>query len=292
MKPLSVTASNLTADISLRSGNMLICLHFRRTPFQKPEAVNITYRPTTTGTHTATLTLTSTGATTKTVTLTGTGKQEMTLDDNVNLTQVWNFSQISGNTANWITNGSQVTQDIAYNNGKLYVLERNSDNVGRIHIVNAYTGVKTGELNTAACTEGTYSLSAIDVLGGKVVACNLAAGVKSNLIVYKWDSDTSEPVKMLETTTHADVRAGDKMGVSGTMTSGKIWFGFDSKVYNFTVTNGVAATTPTVINLMKSGTAFATGQSAAVGIEVNSDGSFGLSVRMLILHVSALQVNG
>jgi len=276
MKPLSVTASNLTADISLAlSGTNanLFTLSSNTIP-KAGGSVNITYRPTTTGTHTATLTLTSTGATTKTVTLTGTGNPEMTLDDNVNLTQVWNFSQISGNTANWITNGSQVTQDIAYNNGKLYVLERNSDNVGRIHIVNAYTGVKTGELNTAACTEGTYSLSAIDVLGGKVVACNLAAGGTSNLIVYKWDSDTSEPVKMLETTTHADVRAGDKMGVSGTMTSGKIWFGFDSKVYNFTVTNGVAATTPTVINLMKSGTAFATGQSAAVGIEVNSDGSF------------------
>ncbi|MGI6470433.1 MAG: N-acetylmuramoyl-L-alanine amidase [Paludibacteraceae bacterium] len=276
VRPLSVSASNLTADISLAlSGTNanLFTLSTNTIP-KAGGSVNITYKPTTIGNHTATLTLTSTGATTKTVTLTGTGKQEMTLDDNVNLTQVWNFSQISGNTANWITNGSQVTQDIAYNNGKLYVLERNSDNVGRIHIVNAYTGVKTGELNTAACTEGTYSLSAIDVLGGKVVACNLAAGGTSNLIVYKWDSDTSEPVKMLETTTHADVRAGDKMGVSGTMTSGKIWFGFDSKVYNFTVTNGVAATTPTVINLMKSGTAFATGQSAAVGIEVNSDGSF------------------
>ncbi len=276
MKPLSVTASNLTADISLAlSGTNanLFALSSNTIP-KTGGSVNITYRPTTLGIHTATLTLTSPGATTKTVNLTGTGKQEMTLDDNVNLTQQWNFSQISGNTANWITNGSQVTQDIAYNNGKLYVLERNADNVGKIHIVNAYTGAKTGELNTAACTEGTYSLSAIDVLGGKVVACNLAAGGTSNLIVYKWDSDTSEPVKMLETTTHADVRAGDKMGVSGTMTSGKIWFGFDSKVYNFTVTNGVAATTPTVINLMKSGTAFATGQSAAVGIEVNSDGSF------------------
>ncbi|HOG35749.1 MAG TPA: T9SS type A sorting domain-containing protein [Paludibacteraceae bacterium] len=86
--------------------------------------------------------------------------------------------------------------------------------------------------------------------------------------------DDSRLLKMLETTSHVELRAGDKMGVSGTMSSGKIWFGYDSKVFYYTVTNGVAATTPTVINLTKSGTAYSIGAMAAVGFEVNNDGSF------------------
>ncbi len=206
-------------------------------------------------------------------------------NDNItSLTEEWNYSQNSGNTAGWITNGSQVTQDMAFNDGKLYVVHRNGDNTdNKIYIVDAYTGSKIGELNTVSCTSGTYALSSIEVLGDKVVAANLAASDASELVVYSWDSDSAEPKVLLSTTDHNNVRAGDAMSVSGDMTSGRIWFATPgaSSVYYYSVTNGECSTSPTVINLTKDGVAYTAHSSAAANITVESDGTFWVDAQNL-----------
>ncbi len=202
------------------------------------------------------------------------------MNDNVtSLSETWNFSQISGKTASWLTNGTQVTQDMAFKDGKLYVVHRNGGNSdNKIYIVDAYTGAKLGELPTASCTTGTYYISAIENFGGKIIACNLVTSADSQLDVYVWDNDTSDPTKLLSTTSHNGVRAGDAISVSGDMTNGKIWFGgnnaSNSNVYYYTVTNGSCATTPTVISLKQSdGNAF-TSTTAALNVTVESDGTF------------------
>ena len=193
------------------------------------------------------------------------------------LSEVWNFSETSGKTADWVVNGTQVNQDMALKGGKLYTVYRNAGTgVTTIYKVNAYTGAKEGELNTTACATGVYTLSSIENLGGKIIACNLQTNIANPLIVYIWDNDSAEPRELLNTTDRPSVatRIGDAMSVSGDLNNGKIWFTFGSKAYYYTVTNGVASTTATVINLTKDGAEFTASSSPAANIVVEDDGSF------------------
>ncbi|MBQ7853137.1 MAG: carbohydrate-binding domain-containing protein [Muribaculaceae bacterium] len=193
-----------------------------------------------------------------------------------NMTQVWNYSQNGGNSSSWVTTGSQGVEDIALANGKLYAVCRGSSATDHtIKIINAYTGAQTGTLNTSSCTAGTYNLSSVETLGNTILACNLAANTSTNLVIYKWDSDSSTPTVLLNSTPPC-TRAGDAMSVSGTMTSGRIWFAYGSQVYYYTISNGaITSTTPTTINLTKNGSAYEMASGVPYSnITVESDGSF------------------
>lgn len=195
--------------------------------------------------------------------------------------QVWNYSQNSGNTASWMTTGSQVVNDMALSNGKLYVVRRNGSNADNtIEIVDAYTGTKTGSLNTSSCTVGTHYLSGVETLGSTILACNLAlSSMSDTFTIYKWDSDTSTPTVLLSTSSLPCARIGDAMSVSGNMTSGRIWFVYGSQVYYYTISNGaVTSTTPTTINLTKNGSAYSIAEGVSYSnVTVESDGSFWIS---------------
>ena len=195
-----------------------------------------------------------------------------------NMTQVWNYSQ-NGSSSSWVTTGSQGVEDIALANGKLYAVCRGSSATDHtIKIINAYTGAQTGTLNTTSCTAGTYNLSSIETLGSTILACNLAANTSTNLVIYKWDSDSSTPTVLLNATPPC-TRAGDAMSVSGTMTSGRIWFAYGSQVYYYTLSNGaITSNTPTTINLTKNGAAYEIASGVPYSnITVESDGSFWVS---------------
>ena len=196
-----------------------------------------------------------------------------------NVQQVWNFSQTGGNSSNWVTTGSQGVEDIALSNGKLYAVCRGSSATDHtIKIINAYTGTQSGTLNTSSCTAGTYNLSSVETLGSTILACNLAANTSTNLVIYKWDSDSSAPTVLLNAAPPC-TRAGDAMSVSGTMTNGRVWFAYGSQVYYYTISNGaIVSTTPTTINLTKNGAAYAIASGVPYSnITVESDGSFWLS---------------
>ena len=193
--------------------------------------------------------------------------------------QVWNYSQTGGNSSSWVTTGSQGVEDIALANGKLYAVCRGSSATDHtIKIINAYTGAQSGSLNTSSCTAGTYNLSSVETLGSTILACNLAANTSTNLVIYKWDSDSSTPTVLLNTTPPC-TRAGDAMSVSGTMTNGRIWFAYGSQVYYYTISNGaITSTTPTTINLTKNGAAYEIASGVPYSnITVESDGSFWLA---------------
>ena len=200
-------------------------------------------------------------------------------NDGTGMQQVWNYSQTGGNSSSWVTTGSQGVEDIALANGKLYAVCRGSSATDHtIKIINAYTGAQTGSLNTSSCTAGTYNLSSIETLGSTVLACNLAANTSTNLVIYKWDSDSSTPTVLLNTTPPC-TRAGDAMSVSGTMTNGRVWFAYGSQVYYYTISNGaITSTTPTTINLTKNGSAYEIASGVPYSnITVESDGSFWLA---------------
>lgn len=214
-----------------------------------------------------------------------------TTDVVTGLSEVWNISQASGKTADWITNGSQVTQDMAFANGKLYVVHRNGGNSDNtIYVVDAYTGTKTGSLPTTTCATGIYYLSSIETIGGKVIACNLQTSATGALMVYKWDSENAEPTVLLNTTNRPSdmARIGDAMSVSGDLTNGKIWFAFGSNAFYYPITNGTCSDTPTVIALTKDGAAYSFITSPAVNIYEESDGSFWIASKDQVpMHFSS-----
>lgn len=197
----------------------------------------------------------------------------------ISFDQVWNYSQTSGNTASWMTYGSQGVEDITVKDGKLYAVCRGTGITDHsIKIVNAYTGAVTGELPTTTCTAGTYDISSIENMGGTIVACNLSNSTSTNFVIYKWTDESAEPTVMLNAALPC-ARLGDAMSVSGNMTSGRIWFVYGSVVYYYTVSNGaITSTTPSTINLTKSGSAYEIASGNAYSnITVESDGSFWVS---------------
>ena len=197
------------------------------------------------------------------------------------ISQIWDFSQYSGNNASWMTTGSQVVNDMTLCNGYLYVVRRNGSNSDNtIEIVDAYTGNKTGRLNTSTCNIGTHYLSGIEALGNSIIACNLALqSLSDTFVIYKWENDSSEPTTLLSTASLPCTRIGDAMSVSGDMTNGRIWFVYGSHVFYYTITNGtIASATPKTITLTKNGSEYeiASGNSYS-NVTVEKDGSFWIS---------------
>ena len=293
-KTITVSGSNLRGNIKLAlSGTNADCFKLSSTSIATTSgSITVTYAPKSFGSHSAKVTISSDAATSLTINLSGSNEEEVeeptpnpepvepeTNDNITSLTEVWNYSQVSNKTADWVSYGTQVNNDIAVANGKLYAVYRVDNSNNQIYVVDAYTGEKIGQLDVTPCTSGTHLISAVETIGGKVIACNLAAGASSVLDVYIWDNDNATPTKLLSTTEHGGGRAGDAMSVSGDLTNGKIWFCYDSSVFYYTIKNGaVTSTTPTVIGLTKDGAAYVVSSgSAASNITVESDGSFWVS---------------
>ena len=162
-KTFTVSGYNTTANITVTSNNNM----FTVSPASLAKTggtVTVTYTPTAVGTHSATITLKSTGAADKTVNVTGTAKTAP-----ITFTQIWNYSQTSGQSANWATDFTKI-RNMDYGSGKLYVITETS----KISVINAQTGAYLGDLSTQGLTGGTLTLIDCKVVGTSIVACNLA----------------------------------------------------------------------------------------------------------------------
>ena len=191
----------------------------------------------------------------------------------------WCYSAVNGTSVSWMNPANEYTRNMVLNNGKLYVVQRDPDNsTGNIQIINANTGVANGTLSKSGLSGDAYIFASVANMGGTIVACNLAYSSTTALKVYSWSSDSATPSIMLETTNHGG-RAGDLMSASGTINNGKLYFASNDqsgKIYVYTVTNGVASTTPQIVTLKNaSGSAFDMGGTfAVVEIKANEDGTF------------------
>ncbi len=205
----------------------------------------------------------------------------LVVNDSIQLEEVWNYSQKSGKTADWIVNGKQVTQDMAVSGGKLYVVHRDADaGENKVHIVDAYRGdTILGELNMTGCAGGRHTISSIEKIGDDdVVACNLVtADDTDELKVYYWEDDHSEPRVILSTTQHENLRAGDNFLATGTIYDGRLYFTYADKMYYYTVEDTVCSPKPTSIALTQNGKPYTLGESAVASIVEMEDGSFWIS---------------
>ena len=182
----------------------------------------------------------------------------------------WEYSAKKGNSCAFMDPSNDYSRNMVLKGGNLYVLQREASDAN-IHIVDAMTGVDKGTLPCTSIAVGTYKFFSVGNLGGTIVAASAALSGSSNLKVYAWSSDTSEPTTILETTNHGG-RAGDLISTYGNINDGKIYVssntGYAGKIYVYTVKDGEASSTPTVITLKDSkGNDFDLGGAYAV-IEV------------------------
>ena len=283
---IEVNGVNLTGDVSLAlSGDAADMFEVDVTKISKDNGyaeVTVTYNPTETGTHAATLTISTEGADDVTVALNGTCKPNTYLEDEISeMTLVWEHS--ANNTdadATWMTDFSYL-RSIVENNGKLYVLEASNAwgtyATPNIYILDAYTGEYKGKLDVTGVTGGTFQGSSLSVIGGKVILSNIAnsAGLK----VYKWEDDSSAPTTILTDTSYTTGIIGGSVSVSGNLESGRLWFIENgTKAVYYTVTSGTVSTTGTSIQLYDTDgtTAFALSNSTYGQGEIiyNTDGTF------------------
>ena len=246
-KSVTVSAAGLSANISITVSGTNANL-FTVSPASlgtSGGSFTVTYRPTSAGSHSAVVTLKS-GTHSETIAVTGTAKNRP-----ISFTQVWNYSETSGQSASWATFAQMRNMD--YGAGKLYVV--NPGNA--VNIINAQTGAKMGELSMNGVSGGALSLIDVKYIDGKIVGCNIAtnASGQNTFKIYCWDNDLAQPRVILSTTNiGGKARIGDCMNLRGNLTNGSFSFAAGgateaNSVLTYSITNGVVSTTPTSVNI-------------------------------------------
>lgn len=209
-------------------------------------------------------------------------------DDAKGMTTVWESSQ-NASTKAWheLSSGGIPARDIAYMDGKLYVLSSKAFANPAVTVVDAYTGNKKADLNvtTLAGKAGVVNRGgAIACLDGKLIAVTVtdtpSGSVARNFYIYKWDSDSATPEQIYtyEGQQLLDKAFGHSVSTSGTWTSGRIWIttqGSNEVVY-FPVNNGKVEAPQTLTLKKADGSALANaGDGRGTGRVVdNGDNTF------------------
>ena len=113
---------------------------------------------------------------------------------------------------------------------------------------------RTGMYTTGETGLGAHGTTDVNVIGGKIVACNLANSANNILKVFVWNDVNSAPSLLFSYNVGAapNPRLGDKFTFEGDLTNGKLRF-FDynanNRYYEFSITGGVVNTTPTIVTV-------------------------------------------
>ena len=113
---------------------------------------------------------------------------------------------------------------------------------------------RTGMYTTGETGLGAHGTTDVNVIGGKIVACNLANAANNVLKVFVWNNVDAAPSLLFSYNVGAtpSPRLGDKFTFEGDLTNGKLRF-FDynanNRYYEFTITAGVVNTTPTIVTV-------------------------------------------
>ena len=269
-KTINVTGTDLTAAITVSSSNTTDFAISATSLAKTGGSLTVTYKPAVAGSHSTTITLTS-GTHKKTIVVSGSAKNPP-----LTFSEVWNFSETSGKKAAWMTDYTSF-RNMAFGAGKLYGVNNSEE----ILILKAQTGEKLGALDMTGVEGGTLKVIDVNYVDGKIAACNLATTAEGEQVlkVYVWDNDAATPRVLLNTTNIGEtVRLGDTFNLQGDLTNGTLFFAegkadTDTKVVSYTITNGVASTTPTVLTVTEDGT---TGVKFGLSPRVipESDGKF------------------
>ena len=282
---VKISGVNLEGDINLSlSGTNANMFSLDKASIAKADAsgtITITYAPTAEGTHTATLTASSANASDVTVKITATAKPKTYFEDTVSsLTEGWVYSEIKGNasTADWVVVGSTepYTREVAYANGKLYVLTAHAWAATTITILDAKAGTKLGTLSTEGITGGQYTASSLASIGGKIILCNQARNT-DNFKVYIWDDDNSAPRAILDLApAERESLVLGKINTYGDLTNGKLLCCDDTNILVFPISNGSVSKTYSKVTIAK---ALGSSKLGLADVTLNSDGTFWVTAK-------------
>lgn len=114
---------------------------------------------------------------------------------------------------------------------------------------------RTGMYTLEETGRGAHGTSDVNVIGGKIVACNLANAANNVLKVFVWDNVTAAPVVKLQYNVGAapNPRLGDKFTFEGNWTNGVLRF-VDyvkgaNRYYEFKITNNEINPVPTIVTI-------------------------------------------
>ena len=231
---LVVTGKNLTAGITawIEGGNSSMFSVSPASLGAGGGTMNVTYTPgSAAGSHSAKLCLASNGAKQVEVALNGTAEPNIVFVDDIpaaKIQTVWESSQNAG-TKSWhnaTDGGKNFARAIAYQNGKLYVVQNKSWAAPEIVILNAYNGEKTGNLSATGITGATIQLGDITAFDGKIIGTNVVTAAQT-FNIYVWDDDNANP-RVIKTFTGVSGNVGGaSVAATGTWNSGRIYVGID-----------------------------------------------------------------
>ena len=239
--------------------------------------ISIYYAPKAVGNHTARLTASSEGADDVVIELKGTAKTPTQFVDNIDaLTEMWNKSG-SNVEASWVDATQNYIRNIAYQDGKIYMVLCKPWGSPEIKILDAYTGDVKGSLNMEGVSGGTAAISGIVAVGGKIFASNIATNAQV-FRIYRWDSDGAAPAVALEIAAngHATSAIGGQLSFSGDLNNGRFWSsdnGTNNLIY-FNVSGGNINATVNKLALKNGDKAFTVGDGrGSASVQVASDGT-------------------
>jgi hypothetical protein len=164
------------------------------------------------------------------------------------VTTLWEKSAANTTLPAWFSPSGNTERGIGYGlvgaNHRLFIPTRNSVVGGKqVYIYNAVTGDSVGFLDTTGISGGTFVVNDAEVSSnGIIFVCNLTTGANTSPFkVYRYDTETSVPVAVINYTDTAAVRLGDKFTVTGSTADNSIiiWAAAANKqeVYKFTTTD-------------------------------------------------------
>lgn len=173
------------------------------------------------------------------------------------LSEGWNFSTTRGNVGKGggFSTAAPASRACAVNGDKLYVLNCSSTDNAVINVVDANTGVETGEtLSLAGVTGGGYlQLSHIEMMGNDLIGTSATYSAIS-INVYKWTDGTGSPELWASLARPAGYgRFGENFAVYGDSENGKLLLtsytsvDYPFAIFVYDVVNGVVNTEPKVI---------------------------------------------
>ena len=189
---------------------------------------------------------------------------------------MWNKSG-SNVEASWVNASENYIRNIAYQDGKIYMVLCKPWGNPEIKILDAYTGDVKGSLNMEGVSGGTAAISGIVAVGGKIFASNIATTAQV-FRIYRWDSDGAAPAVALEIAGngHATSAIGGQLSFSGDLNNGRFWSsdnGTNNLIY-FNVSGGNINSTVNKLALKNGDKPFTVGDGrGAASVQVASDGT-------------------
>lgn len=180
----------------------------------------------------------------------------------------WEKKSSDGTLPAWFTAGNNNVRCLAYGNGHLYLVQRNSGET--IKVVNPVDGSDFATLNngTGIITAATYKLNDVEVSSnGEIFACNLTTNASTTAFkVYRWINESATPVAVISYTGLAK-RMGDYIYVSGSTADNSAVIyaaaATSNNIVVFTTSDHGASWTPTVLNLSGTGSTMSGGPCVA-----------------------------